>query len=144
MSMSKVLVGLDRGTRVEKAHQDDMDDEEELKEMNPLDTSDLPAETGNDQSREKPDGCPYKPIPTSTKDEMIQLARNLSFSQRLVFDKVITFCKSIITAERSGDPHSMADPPRLIVHGGGGVGKSYLIQTIAQWGEKILRDGNDR
>ena len=128
----------------ETAQQEDGDDTEEMDETNPIDTSDLPAEKGNGESKAKPDGCPYKPIVITARDEMIQQARNLSFSQRIVFDKVITFCKSIITAERSGNPNSMADPPRLIVHGGGGVGKSYLIQTISQWGEKILRDGNDR
>ena len=34
--------------------------------------------------------------------------------------------------------------PRLIVHGGGGVGKSYLIKTITQWSDKILREGKNR
>ena len=28
--------------------------------------------------------------------------------------------------------------------GGGGVGKSYLIQTTSQWIDQILRDGTDR
>ena len=32
----------------------------------------------------------------------------------------------------------------MIVHGGGGVGKSYLIKTASQWLDKILRDGTDR
>jgi hypothetical protein len=31
-------------------------------------------------------------------------------------------------------------PPRIIVHGGGGVGKSYLIKTIAKWSEFYLRE----
>ena len=35
-------------------------------------------------------------------------------------------------------------PPLLIVHGGGVVGKSYLIKTTSQWIDKILRDGTDR
>ena len=43
----------------EKAQQDDMDDQEEMNEVNPLDTSELPAETGNDQNKRKADGCPY-------------------------------------------------------------------------------------
>ena len=38
----------------------------------------------------------------------------------------------------------MLSPPLLIVHGGGGVGKSYLIKTIAQWVDKILRDDKKR
>ena len=43
-------------------------------------------------------------------------------------------------AERSGNVSSIVDPPLLIVHGGGGVGKSYLTQ----WSEKILREGKGR
>ena len=129
-----------------KAQQDNDEDQEELDELNPLDTSDLPVESEDNQNKEKdkPDGCPYKPIPIPTRDIMFQHARNLSFSQRIVFDKVITYCKSIITAERNGNASSIMDPPLLIVHGGGGVGKSYLIHAIAQWSEKILREGKGR
>ena len=32
----------------------------------------------------------------------------------------------------------------MISTGGGGVGKSYLIDTTAQWADKILREGNGR
>ena len=52
-----------------------------------------------------------------SRDEMYQRARSLSFAQRVVFDKVVNYCKSIIMAERSGDPSTMEDPPHLIVHG---------------------------
>ena len=117
-----------------------------MNEINPLDISDLPEEAGETQNNagDKPDGSPYKPIPIPTRDIMYQHVRNFSVSQRIVFDMVITYCKSIITAERNGDASSIVDPPLLIVHGGGGVGKSYLIHGIAQWAEKILREGNGR
>ena len=82
-----------------------------IKPINPIYTSDFPTEEGNGDSKDKPDGCPHKPILIPGRDEMIQHARNLSIYHRIVFDKVVTFCKSIITAERSGNPHSMADPP---------------------------------
>ena len=80
----------------EKAQLEDEDDKKEMDETNPIDTTDLPTEKGNDESKAKPNGCPYKPILIPARDEMIQHARSLSFSQRTVFDKVITFCKSII------------------------------------------------
>ena len=121
-----------------------MDDQVELEETNPLDTSDLPAESGDKRAKKLPDGSPYKPIPIATQDELIQKARSLSFNQRIVFDKALAFAKSIIRAEKANDPLSILPPPLLIVHGGGGVGKSYLIKTIAQWIDKILRDGSDR
>ena len=34
-------------------------------------------------------------------------------------------------------------PPKLIVHGGGGVGKSYLIQLLSKWVHKILSSWGD-
>ena len=99
------------------ARQEDIDDQEELDEVNPLDTSELPSEEKEEHKGGKPDGCPYRPIIIPSRDIMFQCARNLSFAQRIVFDKVVTYCKSVIMAERSGDPTSMMDPPLLIVHG---------------------------
>ena len=57
---------------------------------------------------------------------------------------MIAFAKSVVRAEKANDPLSVLPPPLLIVHGGGGVGKSYLIKATAQWIDKILRDGTDR
>ena len=72
-----------------------------MNEVNPLNVSELPVEAGESQKSagEKPDGLPYKPIPIPTRDVMFEHERNFSFSQRTVFDMVITYCKSIITAE---------------------------------------------
>ena len=99
------------------AQQNNIEDQVELNEISPLDTSDLPIEAGDDKRGETPDGSPYKPIVIPPRDEMFRNARQLSFSQRIVFDKVVTYCKSVIMAERSGNPSSMEDPPHLIVHG---------------------------
>ena len=53
------------------AEQRNIDDQVEMEETNPIDTSDLPAEAEDKKSTKKPDGCPYKPIPISSRDEMI-------------------------------------------------------------------------
>ena len=123
------------------AQQEDMDDQEDLDVNDPLDTSELPDENDK-KGKSNLDGCPYKPIPRAEKDELIQMARNLSFEQRVAFDKQITYCKSILRAEKRGQASTM-DPPLLIVHGGGGTGKSYLIMAVSQWIEKILRKATD-
>ena len=81
----------------EKAQQEDMDDKQEIDETNPLDTSDLPMENEVKKGQKTPDGCPFRPLPTSTHDELIQKARSLSFHQKIVFDTIITFVKSVVS-----------------------------------------------
>ena len=103
----------------------------------------MPNEHKSKKNAKKLDGCTYKPIPTASKEEMIQKARSLSFNQRIVFDKRITFAKSVVSAEKANDPLSDLPPPLMIVHGGGGVGKSYLIKATAQWIDKILREATN-
>ena len=87
----------------------------------------MPLESKVEKSNQKPDGSPFKPIPNATQDELLQKARNLSFNQRIVFDKMIAFSKSLVAAEKGNDPLSVIPPPLLIVHGGGGVGMDYSI-----------------
>ena len=63
--------------------------------------------------------------------------RNLSYEQRVVFDSYIDYCQRVKCAiKHNGDIDTT--PPRLIVHGGGGVGKSYLIKILSQWIQRIL------
>ena len=100
------------------AQQENEDDEVELQQTNPLDTSELPPEADSKRDKKKPDGSPYKPIPMCTQDEMMQKARSLSYNQRIVFDKIVTFSKSVIRAEKGNDPMSILPPPLLMVHGG--------------------------
>ena len=50
----------------------------------------------------------------------------------MIFDKFIDFAKRVMCAVRYGG-NIDTTPPRLIVHGGGGVGKSYLIQVLSQF-----------
>ena len=64
-------------------------------------------------------------------------ARKLSFEQRIVFDKIITYCKDVVMSRKRPDFDPL--PPKLIVHGGGGVGKTFLINVISKWAEEILR-----
>ena len=126
------------------AQQEDEEDIQELEETNPLDTSELPEEPENKKAKSNIDGSPYKPIPVCSQNELYEKARNLSFEQRIVFDKVLSFAKSIVSAEKAKEVTSVLPPPLLIIHGGGGVGKSYMIQTISQWTDKVFREAGNR
>ena len=68
--------------------------------------------------------------------------KTLSYEQRVVFDKYIDFSKRVMCSVRYGG-NVETDPPRLIVHGGGGVGKTYLINLISQWVHHLLTSWGD-
>ena len=68
--------------------------------------------------------------------------RDLSYEQRVVFDLFIDFVQKVKCAfmyRGNIDPV----PPKIIVHGGGGVGKSFLIDLVSQWTQKILATWGD-
>ena len=90
----------------------------------------------------KEEKCIYK-IPLL--DDVLTMKNNvrkLSYEQRVVFDKFIDFCKRIMCATRY-DGNIDTTPPKIIVHGGGGVGKSYLINLLSQWVHHILSSWGD-
>ena len=105
--------------------------------MLPVDDAELPAETGENESLDfiDSDYAKFKPIPTKDITTMKNEACHLSFEQRIIFDKIVKFCKDEIIAEKNDD--FVPVPPLVIAHGGAGVGKTYLINTLATWIHKI-------
>ena len=81
------------------------------------------------------------PIIVDGESTMLELARSLSFEQRIVFDTMLHYCKSIVMANNGANV--VLDPPCFIIHGGGGVGKSYLIKTVSKWIQKMPRCPGD-
>merc|ERR1711860_275002 len=73
---------------------------------------------------------------------MLQMARKLSCDQMVVFGIMVDHAKRILVCKASNSLVDL-DPPVIIVHGGGGVGKSFLINCVAKWIEKILRKPGD-
>ena len=109
----------------------------------PADRSVLPDEENADNHSKVsgPEAFNFKRIIVDSDDEMRRDVRNLSDEQRVVFDSIITYCKEkVMTRKR---PVSDLEPPRFIVHGGGGVGKSYLINVVSKWAEFFLRQRGD-
>ena len=116
--------------------QENLDD---AKELEPPDLTELPEELlpkNKDQSK-------FIPIDVSDKEELVELVKNMSFEQRIGFDKIMNYCKEVVTPKPENVLILILMHPQIIVHDGGGVGKSYLIKTVAKWAEYTLRKGQD-
>ena len=129
------------------AEQQDADDEEHLEEFSEM-ADEFPQETSSSKrtrkanSSIKEEKIVYK-IPIL--DDVNIMKKNvhcLSYEQRVVFDLYIDFCKKVMCSVRCGGDIETI-PPKIIVHGGGGVGKSYLIKLISQWVHLILSSWGD-
>ena len=70
------------------------------------------------------------------EDVMLKYARSLSFEQRIVFDKIMKLCKAVLRSNNGAD--IIPNPPKLIVTGCGGTGKSHLIMVVSKWVEKMF------
>ena len=98
--------------------------------------------TGTEESDSIHEKIIYKPIDISNMDAMMQSVRKLVPEQREVFDIIIGYCKNIRKAWAVSCP--MPKPPLLKIHGGGGSGKSHLIDDISKWAEFFLRTSDSR
>ena len=128
--------------------------EEDLEEQEPLDETDIDINVEIEEIA-RPSIKPKKisdtimteklvfkkPILPTDKNELYDRVRLFSYEQRVVFDKYIHFLKCIICAKHGGNIEPI--PPRIIVHGGGGCGKTFLIKILSQWIEYILRSPGD-
>ena len=91
----------------EQENLDDMEIQE------PLDTSELPQEEPA-PINVKPVGLLFKKIEVQEHDVLLDMARGLSFEQRIVFDLIVQFCKAIL---RSKKATIRIDAPNIIVTG---------------------------
>ena len=91
----------------EQENLDDMEIQE------PLDTSELPQEEPA-PINVKPVGLLFKKIEVQEHDVLLDMARGLSFEQRIVFDLIVQFCKAIL---RSKKATIRINAPNIIVTG---------------------------
>ena len=83
----------------------------------------------------------YRKIDMPDENELKENTALLDPFQRRVIDIGIQYAKDIKKAERDGNQYP--DPPHLMVHGGAGSGKTFVIKTLAQWMTKILITSGD-
>jgi hypothetical protein len=92
----------------EQENLDDMEIQE------PLDTSELPQEESA-PINVKSIGLLFKKIEVQEHDVLLNMARNLSFEQRIAFDLIVQFCKSISRLKKGATIRINA--PNIIVTG---------------------------
>ena len=99
--------------------QENMDDAEI---MDSMDTTVLPEEDSSPKNFRSP-GI-FRPITVEEDDDMLDMARNLSFEQMIVFNMNIQFIKSILRL-LNGSTNVIQLPPHVIV-----TGNVYIIYNI--------------
>jgi hypothetical protein len=101
--------------------QENLDNEHDIE---PLDTTVWPEEDPQPKNI-KSDGMFFKPIVVDEDEIMLEMARSLSFEQRIVFDKLIRFCKMILRSSKGA--HIPIIPPNLIVTGNAHILKMFFL-----------------
>merc|ERR1712129_174308 len=98
---------------IDVAGQQENLDNEEM--MEPRDDSILPYLEDSPPQNSRSEGT-FRPILVEEDEVMLEMARNLSFEQRIVFDQMVKFCKSILRL-MMGATNVIQLPPCLIVTG---------------------------
>ena len=116
----------------------EQENEDDKAEIETPDTNELPDDFVESNQKEK---VYFKPIVVDSEEDMYAMARKLSEEQMVVFGKLIDYCKRVVVFKNSG----LIDlnPQRLIIHGSGGCGKSFLINCATKWAQKILKQPGD-
>ena len=79
-----------------------------------MDTSELPEEDSFPVNT-KSSGLLFKRVEFYQHDVMLEMARSLSFEQRIPFDLIIQFLKTVVRSKRGATVEM--SPPNLIVTG---------------------------
>ena len=85
----------------------------------------------------------FQAVKTGRLEDMERAVRQLDPDQRYAYDIIIKYCKTLRKCMKN--PRlKIPPPPKLVVHGGAGCGKSKLIEVMSQWAEHILRTNNNK
>ena len=95
-----------------EGEQENIDNEEILES---LDTTELTDDEEARPKNIKSDGPLFAPVIVDEEEKMLQDARKLSFEQRIAFDKIIAFCKSVLRSNKGAAV--LPIPPQMIVTG---------------------------
>ena len=95
----------------------------------------------DDVQKESTSNRQYKKVELYSDEIIKRMTLQLDKEQRIILDIAVDYAKNIIKARKG--KNVMQKPPLLIVQGGAGSGKSFLIDVISQHLEKNLRYSGD-
>ena len=87
--------------------------EDDAKEAEPIDTNVYPCEEDSLNTHTNQESK-FKPILLKDDEQLKHDARCLSFEQKIIFDKIISWCSQIAMIKESSN---QPDPIRIIAHG---------------------------
>ena len=94
-----------------------------------------PANRGSNEST-------FNAPPLINMEVLLESTRQLVDEQMVTLNMIVEFCRTIVKAKRNPSLIQVI-PPRMVVHGGAGTGKSTLIRVISQWVQIILQAPGD-
>ena len=115
----------------------DEEEEEEHPEYIHLNTDQIEEESTEELKTKKV----FRSIEIPSKQERIKEARKLDKMQRHVLSVGLTYAKGLVKARKRMS--KIPTPPRMMVHGGAGSGKSSVIKPLAEWMQDILQQQGD-
>ena len=83
----------------------------------------------------------HKRIEIPDDSVLKETTRNLDEYQREVLNIAIKYSKDLVKARKF--PNKPPNSPLLMVHGGAGAGKSFVIKSVSHWVKKILKQSGD-
>ena len=118
--------------------QDDLDVLEQGFEEMPRPSTDF-SEWHDDKNfgehNSKSESNKFRTIELQNKDELLAVTKTLVSEQRVVLQKVLDLVKTSVQCSKSGLARDAPLKMAVILHGGGGVGKSKTTTVCAQWAE---------
>ena len=84
----------------------------------------------------------FNSITIEDRKELILLAKKLNSSQYTVLQKILNFC-SYLKSTKGKTNVSRKCPPKILLEGGAGTGKSFTINTVRKWINYMLYQPGD-
>ena len=121
--------------------QEIMDAEEEEEEEHPEYLHINPDQVEEEAKETSKKMRVFRSIEIPSNQTRLEEARKLDIMQKYVLSVGIRYAKGVVRSRKC--KYRLPIPPRMMVHGGAGSGKSCVIKPLAEWMQYILQEQGD-